>query len=124
MTLLLALIFAIGGVICHQKPERSFFIDGHQLPVCARCTGLYLSAVIGLMCWIGLKAARRWRPIALSPRTALAVVAIAAVPTVLSVASNLLGFGDGSNVSRALLAIPLGASAGAIVTAVGTKDLR
>lgn len=25
---------------CHQMPERSFFIGGRQLPVCARCTGV------------------------------------------------------------------------------------
>ncbi len=29
--------------ICHRKPERSFFIKGHQFPVCARCTGFYIS---------------------------------------------------------------------------------
>ncbi|MBQ6099622.1 MAG: DUF2085 domain-containing protein [Methanobrevibacter sp.] len=27
--------------ICHKIPERSFFIKGHQFPVCARCTGFY-----------------------------------------------------------------------------------
>ena len=25
---------------CHQIPERSFFIAGRQLPLCARCTGI------------------------------------------------------------------------------------
>ena len=29
-------------VVCHQKPERSFFWKGKQFPVCARCTGIYL----------------------------------------------------------------------------------
>ena len=29
-------------VICHKKPERSFFWKGKQFPVCARCTGIYL----------------------------------------------------------------------------------
>ena len=53
MDLLLAVIFAVGAVICHQRPERSFFLDGHQLPVCARCTGLYLSGAIGLLGCIG-----------------------------------------------------------------------
>jgi uncharacterized membrane protein len=33
--------------ICHQIPERSFFVFGHQLPVCARCTGIYTGALIG-----------------------------------------------------------------------------
>lgn len=30
-------------LICHRKPERSFFIRGHQFPVCSRCTGCYIS---------------------------------------------------------------------------------
>jgi len=28
-------------------PERSFFISGHQLPLCARCTGMVAGAFIG-----------------------------------------------------------------------------
>lgn len=32
--------------ICHRKPERSFFIKGHQFPVCSRCTGFYISLII------------------------------------------------------------------------------
>ena len=35
--------------ICHQKPERSFFIKGHQFPVCARCTGFYSGLVVYLV---------------------------------------------------------------------------
>ena len=34
------------NLICHRKPERSFFIKGYQFPVCARCTGFYISLVI------------------------------------------------------------------------------
>ena len=29
-------------VTCHQMPHRSFFIRGRQLPLCSRCTGIYL----------------------------------------------------------------------------------
>ena len=29
--------------ICHRKPERTFQIRGHYFPVCARCTGFYIS---------------------------------------------------------------------------------
>lgn len=32
-------------LICHRKPERSFFIKGHQFPVCARCTGFYIALI-------------------------------------------------------------------------------
>jgi uncharacterized membrane protein len=124
MNLLVAFIFAIGSVICHQRPERSFFWDGHQLPVCARCTGLYASAAFGLAAWFAVKLARRWPPMPTRPEVALRWIALAALPTALSWASGALGLWDGTNITRALLAIPLGASAGAIVAAVATKDLR
>jgi uncharacterized membrane protein len=124
MNLFLAMIFSIGGVICHQKPERSFFWEGQQFPVCARCTGLYISAAAGLAAWFVFKATRVWRPITIDPRVALRTIAIAAVPTALSVASGAAGLWDGSNITRAMFAMPLGACAGAIVAAVATKDLR
>ena len=124
MDLFVAFIFAAGSVICHQRPERSFFLDGHQFPVCARCTGLYLSAAAGLLGWVALKTASRWRPLLLHPRLAIRIIVIGAIPTAVSVATGALGVWDGSNVTRAILAVPLGASAGAIVAAVATKDLR
>lgn len=37
----------VGYAICHQIPERSFHIDGQQLPLCARCTGIYMGALAG-----------------------------------------------------------------------------
>jgi uncharacterized membrane protein len=37
----------IGFGLCHRLPERSFIIAGHQLPLCARCTGMYLGMLIG-----------------------------------------------------------------------------
>lgn len=34
---------------CHQLPERSFHWKGRQLPVCARCTGVFAGQVLGLL---------------------------------------------------------------------------
>ena len=119
-----AIIFAIGGLICHQRPERSFFWGAHQFPVCARCTGLYLSAALGLAAWAVIKLTDRDHHRAIDPRVARTIFIAAAMPTALSLASGAIGLWDGSNVSRALLAIPLGLTAGGIVAAVATKDLR
>jgi uncharacterized membrane protein len=38
----------VGYAVCHQISERSFFINGRQLPLCARCTGTFLGAILGL----------------------------------------------------------------------------
>ena len=124
MDLFSEFIFAVGSLICHQRPERSFFVDGHQLPVCARCTGIYLSGALGVLGWSAIKIVRGWGPIAVDPRRAVRVLAIAAMPTALSLASAALAVWDGSNITRALLAIPLGATAGGVVAAAATKDLR
>jgi uncharacterized membrane protein len=40
---------AIGYAVCHRIPERSFHTGGYQLPLCARCSGMYLGAVTGFV---------------------------------------------------------------------------
>jgi len=39
---------AIGYAVCHRISERSFHIGDYQLPLCARCSGMYLGAMLGL----------------------------------------------------------------------------
>src|SRR4249919_1949081 len=97
MHLIIAIIYAAGGLICHQRPERSFFLDGHQFPVCARCTGLYLSGAIGIVGWLGLKMARRWTSLPFDPALAKRLLLICAIPTAVSWTTGVLGVWDGSN---------------------------
>jgi uncharacterized membrane protein len=37
---------AVGYAICHQIAERSFAVGGQPLPLCARCTGIYLGVMV------------------------------------------------------------------------------
>src|SRR5271165_6036861 len=37
------------SLVCHQRPERSFFLFGGAVAVCARCLGIYLGAAIGML---------------------------------------------------------------------------
>ena len=40
---------SLGYAVCHRLDERSFhFANGVELPLCARCSGMYLGAVVGL----------------------------------------------------------------------------
>ena len=34
---------------CHQRPDRSFFYQGKQFPVCARCTGVFIGHCAALL---------------------------------------------------------------------------
>jgi uncharacterized membrane protein len=38
----------IGSAVCHRIGSHSFNIAGCQLPLCARCTGTFLGALVGL----------------------------------------------------------------------------
>jgi uncharacterized membrane protein len=39
---------AIGYAVCHRIDLRSFHLGERQLPFCARCSGMYLGAMLGL----------------------------------------------------------------------------
>jgi uncharacterized membrane protein len=39
----------VGYAVCHQIASHSFTVAGRQLPLCARCTGTFLGALVGLV---------------------------------------------------------------------------
>lgn len=41
-------IYNCGDKMCHQKADRSFFINGNQMPFCSRCTAIWVGLAIGL----------------------------------------------------------------------------
>ena len=43
------MLFFLGGGLCHQRIERTFSIDAFNMPVCSRCTGIYLGIFISLI---------------------------------------------------------------------------
>ena len=40
---------AVGYAVCHRIDARSFHIDDRPVPLCARCSGMFLGAVLGLV---------------------------------------------------------------------------
>ncbi len=46
---LLGKIDAIGYAVCHQAPARSFLIGERPTPLCARCSGTFLGALLGIV---------------------------------------------------------------------------
>ena len=97
-----AAVYSGAGLICHQRTERSFHLAGVQQPVCARCTGLYVSGAAGsLVAW------SLWRRPRV-PRRTRTVLVLAAAPTALTVALEFAGLVHPSNTVRAMCALPLG----------------
>ena len=79
------LLFFLYGSLCHQLPERSFFVGGHQVCYCHRCTALYTTvAMAGLL--YGLI---RWR-VPLPTRALLWVTLPILIDGVWHIADDLL----------------------------------
>jgi len=106
-----ACVYSTGAFVCHQRPERSFFLAGHQLPVCARCTGLYVGAALAApaaLFLVGSIAGARARR---------ALIA-AAIPTAVTWILERAGAVSFSNAVRFTAALPLGFAAAWLVLAV------
>ena len=118
-----ALVFVGGGVICHQQPSRSFHVWGTQVPVCARCTGLYASVPLGVLFALAF-GRRRDVEDGSTHRRVRVLVMLAVAPTVLTVAGELLGVTQPANLVRAAAAMPLGVTLGWLVAATAQEPLR
>lgn len=105
-----AAVYAAGSRVCHQRPERSFHVAGRQLPVCARCTGVYVSAAAAVPFVFLLSAGGM-------PRRTKILFALAALPTAVTWLLEFTGVMPFSNLARASAALPLGFVAAWLVLA-------
>lgn len=51
--------------MCHRMPERSFFFNGKQFPICARCTGIMLGYIIAIISFLLVISFSLWGSILL-----------------------------------------------------------
>jgi uncharacterized membrane protein len=98
-------IYQAFSVVCHQIPERSFFIAGHKFAVCARCTGIYSGFAAMVLAYPLVKPlcsiqtpARKW-------------LFIAAAPLAIDFGLGFLGIWENTHLSRFLTGALLGAVA-------------
>ena len=98
-------VYGAFAVLCHQLPERSYFIDGHKLAVCSRCTGVYGGFVLALLLYPLLRSlrnaafpARKW-------------LLLATIPLAVDFSLNFFGFWENTHTSRLLTGALLGGAA-------------
>lgn len=88
--------------ICHQIPERSFFIFGKQLAVCSRCAGLYSGFLFGAILYpILFKLNRIWMP----PRK---LIILAAIPIAIDMFIRIFCIAENTFTSRLTTGFILG----------------
>jgi uncharacterized membrane protein len=90
------------AVLCHQIPERSYFIAGHKFAVCSRCTGLYAGFTLTLLFYPLLRSLRAtdWPP--------PVWLVLSAVPMAVDFGLTFLGIWENTHTSRLLTGLLLG----------------
>lgn len=109
-----AAAYQVGGILCHQRADRSFHTGVVQWPVCARCAGLYISGGLGALVMLVVRRRVEHAPLLTRSRAMLLVLG-AAAPTAISWVAERSGLSATSNVWRAALAVPLGLAVSALV---------
>jgi len=104
---LAAVCYAAGAFICHQRPERSLHLESAQLPVCARCLGVYAGAASGSIIAHAPGLVLRVRP-----RTLLV---IGLVPTLVTLVIEWSGLVDPGNIVRGAAGLPIGLAAALVL---------
>ena len=114
--------YLVGSAICHQRPDRSFRLWGVQMPVCARCAGLYLGAAVGALL-AGVRRRGGRGTARMASRALRMMVLVAAVPTGATWLGEAVGWLPFAGGVRAAAAVPLGAAVTWVVSLVIRGEL-
>ena len=92
------------ALVCHQQPDRSFYLLGGSVAVCTRCLGIYLGTAAGLLLRV---------PRGMASRCLIAAVAINMVGWLAEIA----GIHGNWMFARFALGFTLGATAAMLIIA-------
>lgn len=96
--------------MCHQDPNRSFWINGQPMAVCSRCIGIYTGFTLA---WILLPFLSTFE---INNDYVVKLVIAAVLFNGIDVLANALGFWQNTLVSRLILGWLMGWTAGLLFT--------
>src|SRR6266581_5653862 len=98
-------IYKAFSFVCHQIPDRSFHIAGHQFAVCSRCTGLYSGFAVTALLYPLARSIKRTD----APRRIWLI--LATVPLVIDFALGYFAIWPNTHISRLTTGALLGSVA-------------
>ena len=146
-TLFVVSVYGVGSVVCHQLAERSYHLWTAQMPVCARCAGIYFGAAVSAICAAiyrttevvrhdGLSVSRhdglsvsRHDGLSVAQGFSLATrarlgLALAVTPTALTLVYEWTTGQMPAHAIRALAGVPIGAVAAWLVVTVADNQVN
>ena len=104
-------IYAFGDWWCHQKSSRSFFINENQMPVCARCIGIFFGLPLGILGALFIRMSIADENFY---KKLLLILAIGFIPTAIDGGGQLIGLWESTNAGRVITGMLTGFAGGAL----------
>jgi len=102
--------YFLGDLLCHQKPGRSFFLNGNQMPFCSRCTAIWFGIALG----IGIML---YYQIQLNEKFMLLII-MSLIPIGIDGTGQLLGFWESTNLNRVITGLIIGVPVGSAISII------
>jgi uncharacterized membrane protein len=93
-------VYTSGDRLCHQQASRSLFLNGNEMPFCARCTAIWLGLAIGLGFMV-------LYTIDLNEKFLVAII-LSLIPIGVDGIGQLFGYWESTNLIRILTGLPAG----------------
>jgi uncharacterized membrane protein len=113
MNLFADAVYTMGDIECHQIAERSYYLNGNQLPVCSRDVGISIGLHIGMV--VGLLYVRRINPF---------LLAVGILPMVLDGGLQAVSSYHSTNDLRIVTGIIAGAAAALLLCEFAARYLE
>ena len=121
LTDMFELLQRMGSAVCHQMAERSFILEGMQMPFCARCTGIYTGAFFAFCFFFLKKRMGGAKPFSI-PQAVLTGLAILLVG--LDGVSSYLGLRESSQLLRIVTGSLVGCVSVGFLLMAGNYDSK
>lgn len=111
-------VYEFFSYICHQIPERSLHIAGHQMGVCSRCFGVYFGLLAGVGVYPLWRSVDEIQPI---PRVWLF---LSVIPIAVDWSLTVFGIWENTHVTRFLTGLILGAACATFIVPALVEVIR
>ena len=113
MNLFADAVYTMGDIECHQIAERSFYLNGNELPICSRDIGISIGLLAGMV--IGLLYVRRINPF---------ILAVGLVPMVIDGGLQAISSYQSNNALRIITGIIAGIAAALLLCEFAARYLE
>ena len=96
--------------VCHRRPDRTLSYKNHYFPLCARCTGFYISGFIFLIIFLIINIHY--------PKYLLVIYVLSLIPLAIDGITQYFGFRESTNLIRVVTGVIAGFGVGLLLSMI------